>query len=293
MPMSASRRAGASLTPSPVIATTWPRACSARAMRSFSSGRHPGHDHPVAVEQRRPAPPRPRAGRHPRTTSPSRRPARPRGRWPARCGVVTGDHGDPDVGRPAGRDGLAHVARRWVLQADQAEETGSPALASGRGRRRAWRRRAPAGPAPPLATACDARAVAGAAAQGQHPLRCPDDVGAVASVTDARRRTGSKGCRSTARGGASRRAAPPARRGPRPSGRPSAASPGRRGARARRGAPGGASAARAAAATASRCRPGRPPARSRRRAPAPRPPGSTRARPPSRCGSACRSCRCR
>ena len=38
MPMSASCRAGPSLTPSPVIATTWPRARSARAMRSLSSG---------------------------------------------------------------------------------------------------------------------------------------------------------------------------------------------------------------------------------------------------------------
>ena len=37
-PMSASCRAGPSLTPSPVIATTWPRACRARAMRSLSSG---------------------------------------------------------------------------------------------------------------------------------------------------------------------------------------------------------------------------------------------------------------
>ena len=38
MPMSASCRAGPSLTPSPVIATTWPRERSARAMRSLSSG---------------------------------------------------------------------------------------------------------------------------------------------------------------------------------------------------------------------------------------------------------------
>ena len=37
-PMSARRSAGASLTPSPVIATTWPSARSASAMRSLASG---------------------------------------------------------------------------------------------------------------------------------------------------------------------------------------------------------------------------------------------------------------
>lgn len=37
-PMSACLRAGASLTPSPVIATTLPRPCSARTRRSFCSG---------------------------------------------------------------------------------------------------------------------------------------------------------------------------------------------------------------------------------------------------------------
>lgn len=37
-PMSAARKAGASFTPSPVIATTWPCACRARTMRSFCSG---------------------------------------------------------------------------------------------------------------------------------------------------------------------------------------------------------------------------------------------------------------
>jgi hypothetical protein len=37
-PMSARRRAGASLTPSPVIATVWPSARSASAMRSLDSG---------------------------------------------------------------------------------------------------------------------------------------------------------------------------------------------------------------------------------------------------------------
>ena len=38
MPMSAALRAGASLTPSPVIATTSPLACSARTIASFCSG---------------------------------------------------------------------------------------------------------------------------------------------------------------------------------------------------------------------------------------------------------------
>ena len=38
MPMSACLRAGASLTPSPVMATTWPRLCRASTSRSFCSG---------------------------------------------------------------------------------------------------------------------------------------------------------------------------------------------------------------------------------------------------------------
>ena len=38
MPMSARRSAGASLTPSPVIATVWPCARSASTIRSFASG---------------------------------------------------------------------------------------------------------------------------------------------------------------------------------------------------------------------------------------------------------------
>ena len=37
-PMSAARRAGASLTPSPVMATTWPSFCQARTMRILCSG---------------------------------------------------------------------------------------------------------------------------------------------------------------------------------------------------------------------------------------------------------------
>ena len=37
-PMSAAFSAGASLTPSPVIATTWPSACSAATMRSLCAG---------------------------------------------------------------------------------------------------------------------------------------------------------------------------------------------------------------------------------------------------------------
>ena len=37
-PMSARFRAGASLTPSPVMATKWPRSCSASTMLSFCSG---------------------------------------------------------------------------------------------------------------------------------------------------------------------------------------------------------------------------------------------------------------
>ena len=37
-PMSARLSAGASFTPSPVIATTWPRVCSASTMFSLCSG---------------------------------------------------------------------------------------------------------------------------------------------------------------------------------------------------------------------------------------------------------------
>jgi hypothetical protein len=37
-PMSAAFRAGASLTPSPVMATTWPPACRASTMRVLCSG---------------------------------------------------------------------------------------------------------------------------------------------------------------------------------------------------------------------------------------------------------------
>ena len=37
-PMSADFRAGASLTPSPVMAQMWPRACSASTIRSLCSG---------------------------------------------------------------------------------------------------------------------------------------------------------------------------------------------------------------------------------------------------------------
>ena len=37
-PMSAARRAGASLTPSPVMATTWPFFCQAFTMRILCSG---------------------------------------------------------------------------------------------------------------------------------------------------------------------------------------------------------------------------------------------------------------
>ncbi len=48
---------GASLTPSPVMATTCPRACRASAIRSLSSGRHPATTMP---SWSRSAPSRPR-----------------------------------------------------------------------------------------------------------------------------------------------------------------------------------------------------------------------------------------
>ena len=85
MPMCASRSAGASLTPSPVIATTAPRAFQSRTMRSLSSG--------VArawtTLRRRP---------RPRRTMPSSRAI-------ARGGdrVVAGDHHRADAGARARR----------------------------------------------------------------------------------------------------------------------------------------------------------------------------------------------
>ena len=50
-PMSAVRSAGASLTPSPVIATTSPASCSARAIRSFCSGVTRGDERVGLVER--------------------------------------------------------------------------------------------------------------------------------------------------------------------------------------------------------------------------------------------------
>ena len=105
MPMSASRSAGPSLTPSPVIATTWPRRCSARAMRSLSSGVDPGDHDAVAVEQRAERLRRRRAGRRPRAPRPSTS-EQPdlAGDRPRRGRVVAGDHRHPDAGAPAGGD---------------------------------------------------------------------------------------------------------------------------------------------------------------------------------------------
>ena len=122
MPMSAALSAGASLTPSPVIATTSPRAFSARTMRSFCSG----------------------TTRAKMLTSPMRSAScvvahlgelgagdelrrLASGRSRARCdvavpGIVAGDHDDADAGRVRLGDRLRHALADRVLQADQADE---------------------------------------------------------------------------------------------------------------------------------------------------------------------------
>jgi hypothetical protein len=51
-PMSAAFRAGASLTPSPVIATTWPSACRASTMRILCSGETRAKTRDPAFDQR-------------------------------------------------------------------------------------------------------------------------------------------------------------------------------------------------------------------------------------------------
>ena len=117
-PMSARRSAGASLTPSPVIATTSPRARSASAMRSFASGelRAKMSSRCVAqelVERRR------RSSR--RAPSPvtvtSARDADPAGDSRGGESVVAGHDHDADAGVVAAGDGVGDLGSRRVEQA--------------------------------------------------------------------------------------------------------------------------------------------------------------------------------
>ena len=136
--------AGPSFTPSPVIATTWPRARSTRAIRSFSSG-VPGEHDAVAVDS---APSTSSSAgsssRRARIALRRRRPTSRRSPPPSRD-----DRRSPS--RPAcphagSRDRLRDVRPRRVLESDEAEElevrSASPRIVVGRATPVAARRRA-------------------------------------------------------------------------------------------------------------------------------------------------------
>ena len=107
-PMSAWRSAGASLTPSPVIATTSPAAWSALTMPSFCSGVRGRR--PRSAPRRSPRARRSSAG----SSSPSSTPSSPMP-WPGDGGggrrVVAGDHHDADARLPAALDRLRDSGR--------------------------------------------------------------------------------------------------------------------------------------------------------------------------------------
>jgi hypothetical protein len=141
MPMSARRSAGASFTPSPVIATISPCSRSRSAIRSFASGE-------LRAKTR---------WRFEASSSAERGVARavelgarddanavrddagtPGDRRAGRAGVA-GDHDDPDPRPPAARDRVRNLGPRRVEQRDQADEDQSAldllALAGGLDRR--------------------------------------------------------------------------------------------------------------------------------------------------------------
>jgi hypothetical protein len=130
-PMSARRSAGASFTPSPVMATTSPQAWSAWAMRSFCSGatrRAPPRRSPAGRRGRRRLP-----GAR-RRAPPGRCAARPwrprRRRWP----VVAGHHDHPDPDPPAAGDRLGDLGPDRVGHPHQPEELQLPlGVGGGRG----------------------------------------------------------------------------------------------------------------------------------------------------------------
>ena len=123
-PMSASRSAGASFTPSPVIATTWPARLQRAGDAQLVLGCDPGDHHAVSwssssarccVVVREVAP---------SSTVPSGvRAGRPRSAMaPGGRGVVAGDHRDPDAGPRHGAECSRHVRAGRVLQGEQTEE---------------------------------------------------------------------------------------------------------------------------------------------------------------------------
>ena len=170
---------GPSLTPSPVIATTWPRARSALRDAQLVLRRRPGRRRRRRGRAARRAPPRRRAGRAPSTTrlpSPRQQADLAGDRPPRWRRVVAGDHGDADAGPPARGERVGHAGARRVLQPDEARAA-QVALGRRRRRRRSGTRdgRRGDGEHPQAAVAPSGRglgrgpAVAGAA--GEHGVR--------------------------------------------------------------------------------------------------------------------------
>ena len=176
MPMSARRSAGASLTPSPVIATTSPSAAQrvgdaqlglgrvareddlavlARGARSSSASVISSSSSPVTTRS---------------ASMPTRRATAARGE-----AVVAGDDDDADPGLVAARDRVGDLGTRRVEQATRPSEA-EPGSASARVRqaRRSSRRRATASTrSPSLAAATDVRPRRVArAASVERPLPC-------------------------------------------------------------------------------------------------------------------------
>ena len=122
MPMSAALSAGASLTPSPVIATTAPRRCSACTIRSLCSGFTRAYTDTVAtvcVERlRRTCAPAPA----PVTAVPIARDAELLRDDGSGLRMIAGDHHRADAGPPGTRDGVACLIARRIDHADEAGE---------------------------------------------------------------------------------------------------------------------------------------------------------------------------
>ena len=129
--MSARRSAGASFTPSPVIATTWPSARSASAMRSFASGEAPGeHDLPPSRRSSSSSGSLIASSSAPVTTCSPSRPMPTRRATSAAVGaVVAGDDDDADAGVVAARDGVGDLRPGRVEEDD--ERRGRQRLALG------------------------------------------------------------------------------------------------------------------------------------------------------------------